>query len=205
MNNKLLLPLFLLIGAMIVVSCGSPSSPTLEMPAPQIVEVTRIVPQTVEVTRIPVNPSATPTPSTATPEPETAPRVEVNGVPIRLDPAYFDGMVVITQYYTYLDQGLNDQANALKSSSYLKLNNGANRPRSITIRAIVPYNYNLALYGSPVEPVPENELRYIIGITEINKGKGWEPTPYPLTVFVSLVLEDGSWKVNETNSSPWFE
>jgi len=133
-----------------------------------------------------------------------------NSNAILIEPAYFEGAVVITQFFTLLDHGLVDELPQLMSSKMYDLNHGEMDPniKSVKIDYLVPYAYDVAVREWTLAPNPENELRFSVGLTYFYHGAAWNkdgtPTPYHYVRFVALVLEDGIWKVDEINSSPWF-
>ena len=179
---------------------------------PQTVEVTRII----EVTQVVQQPTAMPETGgatvaagpTVTPLPVTVQAGVLSGL---IDPAYLDGIIVLTQYYTLLDHGFFEEVIPLYSSSLLKKSRGGNFEddlKSVTVRFIHPYNYWRAQQGWAPQSIPQNEIRYVVGTIVFHKGAAWNeggtPRPDEQTRFVSLVLENGKWKLNEFNSSPWF-
>ena len=209
MNNKLFK---LLIGILMVfelVACQSRvSSKSGEATCiPQTIEVTRIVPQPTfrqeSGTIIVATKTAVSSPSIT---------VQVGSASVQMDPSYFDGFIILTQYYTLLDHGLYEEVLPLYSSSLLKKSGGKNFEadlKSVEIRFIHPYNFWRAQQKLPPQPIPENDLRFIVGTIVFHKSPAWNvgstPKPDSQTRFVSLVLESGAWKINEFNSSPWFQ
>lgn len=197
-----------LLGVSILSACQGEIPPT--------VEPTSCVPQTVEVTRIVQSPTMLPEVKvgTATAEPTvTLPAITIQAgdSSFQMEPAYFDGFVVLSQYYTLLDHGFYEEIVSLYSSSLLKRSGGGNFEsdlKSVKVRFIHPYNYWRAQQGLPPQSIPENEIRFIVGTTVFHKGAAWNmggtPTPDDQTRFVSLVLENDEWKLDEFNSSPWF-
>ena len=130
---------------------------------------------------------------------------------LELDLSYFDGIMVLTRYYTLLDQGLFEEVIPLYSESLYEKSGGKNfeaNLRSVELISIRPYNYWLAQQGLPLQEIPQNELRYIVDTIVRHNAPAWneEGTPVPdgQTRFVSLILENGAWKLHELNSSPWF-
>lgn len=194
---------------LVLVACGNEKSSE--------VKPTSCVQQTVEVTRIVQHVVTLPVPneSTSTPKPiVTNSPILVQGTTksIYLKTAYFDGSAVLGRYYTLLDYGLYDEIPSLFSSTLFQKVGGQYLERnikSVSIRSIYPYNLWQAETGMPIQNIPENELRFIVGITVFHEGAGWNPggTPQPddQTRFISLVFEDNEWKIDEINSSPWLE
>ena len=76
----------------------------------QTVEVTRLVPQTVEITEIVTQVVvATQIIRTNATEPSKPVSPTPQEPPPDLDTAYYDGIVVITQYYTFLGKGMYEE------------------------------------------------------------------------------------------------
>jgi hypothetical protein len=181
--------------------------------AVQTVEVTRLVPQAMEVTRIIPQPIATSGSGTlVTDSPSIT--IQTDSISVPLDPSYFDGLIVLTQFYTLLDHGLFEEAVSLFSLSKQNINGVEadiayyeSSTESVKIRFIIPYDYWLAKQGIEPPPSRKNEIRYVIGKTVIYKGAAWNdngtPVPHNETRFISLVLENGQWKIDEMNSSPF--
>ena len=181
---------------------------------------TPCVPQTVEVTRLVQPPTVTSESGTATTTAEpTSPSLPVSvqaiSSSVKIDAAYFDGIVVLTKYFTLLDHGLYEEVFPMYSSSFLKRYEKYETKKieinlkSVKVISIRPYNYWRVQQGLPPQPIPENEIRYIVGLTVVydiaSMNVGGTPTPYGQTRFASLVLENGEWKINEFNSSSWLE
>jgi len=184
-----------------------------------IVEITRLVPQTIEVTRIVSQLDVTPESNILmeTPNPsDTSPSltVAVDSSSVEINPTYFDGVIVLSQFYMFLEHGLYEEAVSLFSSSKQSINGTEadvayfeSSLDSIEIRFIYPFDYWLAQQEREPLPTHANELRYVTGTMVIYKGKALNsegtPTPHGKTSFVSLILEDDKWRINEINSSPW--
>lgn len=169
----------------------------------QVAEVTRVVPQTVIVTQI-IEPTVA---STQKPTVEASDTLKIN-----IDPAYFDGIVVIAQYYTFLGHGLYKDAYQLLSSD-------AQRPRSleeyvdnaemyfktVEISGIIPFDFWLAQQDKSPWQRPMNELRFVVYITAWGVGEmsGSVPSGQPQTLFISMVNENNGWKINKFSTAPW--
>lgn len=204
--------IFTVTGCLDETSLKIEETPTI----PQTLEVTRIVTQVIEVTRVVQQSTALPETgvTTAAAGPTTTPlpfTVQAGDSNVLIDPVYFNGIIVLTQYYTLLDHGLFKEALPLYSSSLLKKSRGGNFEndlKSVKVRFIHPYNYWRAQQGMSPQSIPQDEIRYVVGTTVFHKGATWNeggtPRPDEQTRFVSLVLENGDWKLNEFNSSPWF-
>ena len=129
-----------------------------------------------------------------------------------IDPIYFDGIVVITQYYTFLGHGLYEEAYQLFSSE-------AQQPHSIEeyvagatmffkrveINGIQPFDFWLVQQGKTPWLSPEGELRFVVHITAWGVGEmsGSVPSGQPQTLFISLVQERGGWKIDKIYTDTW--
>ncbi len=150
--------------------------------------------------------------TTETASPGLPVTIQAGSTTVLLEPDYFDGVIVLARYYTLLEHGLYKEVLPMYSSSLLKRNEGKNFEvdiKSIELRGIQPYNYWLAQQGQPLPPIPENEIRYVVYTTVFHKAPAWNvggtPQPDRQTTFVSLILENGEWKLYELQSSPWFQ
>ncbi len=226
MNNKIFLIVTGVLLALVLAACqGDISSSVEETPCdPQTLEITRIVPQTIEVTRIVQSPAIPPAseatpPSTEMSESSPSIIVPTGTSSVQMGPNYFDGLVVLAQYYTLLDHGFYEEAVSLYSASKQKTNGVKadiayfeSTLKAVKVKFIHPFDYWLAQQGLPLQPIPGNEIRYVVGTTVFLQGQDRNILGTPVgtripdnvTSFVSLVLENGEWKINEINSSPWF-
>jgi hypothetical protein len=169
----------------------------------QVAEVTKVVPQTVIVTQI----------IEATEVSIRKPTVEASDTSkIGIDPAYFDGIVVIAQYYTFLDHGLYEDAYQLLSSE-------AQRPhsleeyvdgaemffRTVEINGIQPFDVWLIQQGKTPWSSLEDELRFVVNITAWGVGEmsGSVPSGQPQTLFISMAYENDGWKIHKFSTAPW--
>jgi len=226
MNNKFFLVVTGVLLAIVLAACQGEISSSVEemLCVPQTLEVTRIVPQTIEVTRIvqlPAIPPESEAAPTAAETSESSPpiTVPVGSSSVQIDPEYFDGFIVLTQYYTLLDHGFFEEAVSLYSESKKKINGEKediayleSTLKAVKVKFIHPFDYQHAQQGLPLQPIPDNEIRYVVGTTQYLQGQEWNISGTPIgtrvpetvTSFISLVLENGEWKINEINSSPWF-
>ena len=136
--------------------------------------------------------------------------VVVDSLGVKLSPSYFDGIQLLSQYYTLLDKGFSEEAVTFYSdqlSNKIKNDPLVFDAESVGIRFIYPYDYWLALQNSIPETIPESEMRFIVGLLVVHRSpalnKNGTPTPYSETYFIALINEKGGWKINEANSSPW--
>jgi len=160
----------------------------------QIVEVTRIVPQTVEVT--PKAMDAIPEPDmTATPQP----------TPL-LDRKYYDGVILITQYYTFLGNSLYEEAYQLLGSS-AKVH--APDPedyvtdcqrwfQEVEIVSIQPFTVWSQQHGGPPRQDSEDQIYFAVEIRAWGEGRmsGSAVSGELQLLFLGLVIEDGAWKID---------
>jgi hypothetical protein len=180
---------------------------------PEVVEVTRVIPQTVEVTRVVpqtvVVTQIVQVPAASTPEPLST----AIGTPgsVDIDPTYFDGIIVITQYYTFLGHGLYEEAYRLLSAS-------AQRPRSledyvrraklnfkaVEIVTILPYFVAVRQQGGQVNPDPIDKNRFAVQIRAWGEGNmsGSRQNGELQDLFLGLVQEDDVWKIDSFATAP---
>ena len=203
MKKNIFMLALILLFAFVFTSCTSVIQ-TVEVTrlVPQTVEVTKIIPQTVIVTQIvqrtAVVISKTPAPVNIRTEPDQ-------------NTAYYDGVIVIAQYYTLLDQRLYEQAYQLLSTS---------RPKATSLEEfvrghemVIIYSYKLISaqpYYEWVEkqgftPTPDSETNkrfYIRVYAEGEGGMAGSVTNGVHTYFATLVWENGEWKLYSINTSP---
>jgi hypothetical protein len=167
------------------------------------VEETRLVPQTVVVTR------AVPKTMMAANIVQETPPNKSELVPPNcqesfndIDPAYYDGIVVITQYYTFLGHGLYEEAYQLLSSAaqvyslqdYIKNQKAAFKVvRIITVR---PFYFQDNPYRSTSE-LKSNKW-FSVAIYAEGEG-GWSGSvPNGEQSFkVAITQENGVWKMDK--------
>jgi hypothetical protein len=182
---------------------------------PLTIEVASSVPQTIEVTRIvqqPIQPLESKV-TTATAEPAPSVTTQVCDSSVQIEPAYFDGIVVLTQYYTLLSHGLYEESYQLLSSSQQKRYGFEDYKsfyshdlKALVIEGIQPYNHWRVYQGLPTLQIPPNKLRYVVFMTAYHNGAAWNqggtPVPDDVTGFQTLVLENSEWKIDEFSTSP---
>jgi hypothetical protein len=211
LNNKLFLASIELLLAMMLVSCQGITSPSTAetLQVPQTVEYTEIVQPTAQKMESEAVATVTKTAVTSLSFP-----VQPGTSSVEVDPAYFDGFIVLTQYYTLLDHGFYQESYRMLSSSQKKrysfedyTNFYTHDLKAIKIIGIQPYNYWRSLQELPALPAPPNELRFIVFSIAYHHGAAWNiggtPKPHNVTGFESLVLENNEWKVDEFNTMPW--
>ncbi len=177
------------------------------------VEVTRLVPQTIEVTR-----EITPTPraiQTSTPIPATQITPSNPDLRIDIDPGYFDGLIVLTQYYTLLGHGFYEEAfNLLSTNSrdypsakqdYMSM--AKISFRSVEIISIEPNYLAVRSQGVAIKPDPTDKKRYVVQIKAWGEGNmsGSVPSGVLQTLFVELIQQDSAWKINTFATAPFID
>lgn len=169
----------------------------------QTVEVTRLIPQTVEITKIVTQVVvATHVIQDNNIEPSEPVSSTPLGTPFDLDTAYYDGIIVITQYYTFLGQGLYEEAYSLLSSSaqvyplqdYMK--NQKDSFKVVKIIAIRPFYFQANMPRST--PDPKNRMWFSVTIYAEGEG-GWSGSVPngEQSFYVAIGEEDGIWKIDK--------
>lgn len=202
MKNISRLALILLIAFIFTACAGGAHTVEVTRLVPQTVEVTKIILQTVVVTQI--------VQRTAAVIPKTPVSVEIRTEPDQ-NTAYYDGVIVLAQYYTLLDQRLYEQAFQLLSTS---------RPNAKSLKEFISghemvniYTYKL-ISAQPyyewakkqgLTPSPDSETNkrfYIRVYAEGEGGMAGSVTSGVHTYFATLVWENGEWKIYSINTSP---
>lgn len=206
MNHKLCLVACLLLLAACTVPASPGLVPTVAAPAQPIAATKTIPPPFTSTPRVKtststIRPSSTPTipstqqitkSSTPTPVPETS----------DLDPAYYDGVVLIARYLTYLDLGLYDQAYQLFHSHRQNLQSlddfvtGAEKAfLSVEIKSILPYPVWTAIQEDFSYLEPLNEKRFVVEFMVEGEPGQWENSHVEKIYF--LKPENGEWRIYE--------
>jgi len=129
-----------------------------------------------------------------------------------LDPAYYEGIVVITRYYTYLGHGLHEEAYGLLSEDqrrYRSLEEYCDLARDafriVDIISIMPFHESVRLQGGRVT-VPDTPLRkrYAVQIKAWGEGamSGSRMSGELQLLFITLILENGEWRIDGFATSP---
>jgi hypothetical protein len=202
MKNMFMHALILLLAFVFTACTGTIQTVEVTRLVPDTVEVTKIVPQTVIVTQL-VQRTATIIPKTPIP------------VEIRTDPdqstAYYDGIIVLAQYYTLLDQNLYEQAYQLlspsrpNSKSLEEFVSGHEMVKIYTFKltSVQPYYEWAKEQGSKPSPDSETKKRFYIRVyAEGEGGMAGSVTNGVHTFFATLVWENGEWKIYSINTSP---
>jgi len=213
MNNRHFLVSAGILFTLALAACrGEISQGIKETPCvPQTVEVTRVVPQTVEITRI-VQQTVIATPIVEESTDSTLELPMISATPrTDINPDYFDGVIVITQYYTFLGNGLYEQAYQLLSASaqnarsledYIEM--ASHAFKAVEIDSILPYYIVVEQQGGQITPDPSNKKRFAVQIKSWGEGNasGSQPNGVPQDLFLGLVLEDGKWKIDSFATAP---
>ena len=195
MKKKIYIIVIFLLLMLVASACNSGDA--------QVIEVTRVVLQTVIVTQM-IKPTIDTT-QEPTSEASVTPKLII-------DPAYYDGIVVITQYYTFLGHGLYEEAYRLFSSEAQQprsledyVDGAARFFKTVEIHGIQPFDFWLAQQGKTPWPSPQGELRFVVNITAWGVGEmsGSVPSGQPQTLFISMVHENDGWKIDKFSTAPW--
>ena len=133
-----------------------------------------------------------------------------NQIPV--DEAYYEGIIVLTKYYTFLGHGLYEEA-------YYLLSESAKRPKSlyeyvetsqmffkeVDIISIVPYHEYVRNQGGVIQnPDPPERKRFAVEIRAWGQGEmsGSRMSGDLQMLFIALVLEDGAWKIDTFGTAP---
>ena len=201
MKSKII---FLLL-AIILASCQPVNSPP-----PEIQEATRIVEETLIVTKIVEVPKITKETVMVTELIEITPTKQpIYYGEFELKPEYFDAILALIKHFEYLDTkdckayyesfSQEGQKNSLEDTiTYCEKAVG-----NVEVIYVYPFNYVLYLEGRPLGKEPENHvyLKAFVLWEEMSLG---EMVERDLIFYDDMVLEDNVWKVNSTNSSPFF-
>ena len=131
---------------------------------------------------------------------------------ITLDEAYYEGIIVITKYYTLLGHGLYEEA-------YWLLSENAKRPKSldeyvvtaklffkeVEIISILPYYEYVRQQGGIIQnPDPPGRKRFAVEIRAWGQGEmsGSRMSGDLQLLFIAVVLEDGAWKIDTFGTAP---
>ena len=201
-RTKLLTVILLLTFVLTACSSGAIQTVGVSRFVPQTIEVTRIIPQTVIVTQV------TQMTAASTQEPANETSVAVQTEP---DVGYYNGIVVIAQYYSLFEHGLYEEAYKLLSpsrphapsleefianSEMLKIIN----TEIITIR---PYYETALQLQSHSTPDPLTRRMFYTEIySEGESGMAGSVKNGVHTYFVTVILENNEWKIYSINTAP---
>lgn len=183
-------------------SCGEIQAAEVTRLVPQPIEVTRIVTQTDIATRV-VEETIAKTPKSAISNTTETPPVQDSG--------YYDGIIVITQYYTFLGHGLYKDAYQLLSSSAQSpqsledyVTNKQRAFKTAEIIKIEPYFVAVEKQGGRAKPDLVNKKRFAIQIKAWGQGNmsGSVESGSLQTLFLTLIQENGKWKIDSFSTAP---
>jgi hypothetical protein len=152
---------------------------------------------------------------TATPRQATATKYLNTVTPILPTPSddvgYYEGIIVITQYYTYLDAGLYEQAyrlfsvsaqNARSLEDYIDM--ASHVFKTVEIESVLPYYIAVEQQGGKAKPDPINKRRFAVQIRSWGEGNasGSQPNGALQTLFLGLVREGDNWKIDSFATAP---
>jgi len=194
MNNRTSKPALFLLLAFVFSACNSESS--------QTVQTSQATLQTETATTPPRQATDTWYLKTATP---------ILPTPSPDDLGYFNGVIVITEYYTFLGHGLYEDAYQLLSSSaqvypvedFVKSKQQAFR--KVEILTIQPYHVFVKEQGGHLRSFDsKNMRRFYVQIMAWGEGtmSGSRMSGEVQTLFLRLVKEDGEWKIDEFGTAP---
>ena len=178
MNNRTSKIALLLLFAIFLTACSSEPS--------QTVQATRTTTPTETSTATPREATATWYLKTATPVLPTPPPDDIG---------YSEGIIVITEYYTFLGHGLYEEAYKLKSSSAKEryrleeyIENGKKWFKKVELISIVPQHSNRDSM---------NKRIYVVSFIAWGEGRlsGAAISGEVQTVYLTLIKEEGEWKI----------
>ena len=189
----LLFPVIIIIAA-----CSSKYTQLIET-----IEVTRIVPNFIIETRV--------VEITSVPTSEISGAESLPLIPNE-DPAYFDGIITITRYYTFLGHGLYEEAYQLLSSTerghrraeeYIEA--GEVFFKAVQIHSIQPYYVYISNEGGQIlNTDTDTKKRFVASFTAWGAGEmsGSVPSGQEQTIFIELIKEGGEWLIDSFSTAP---
>jgi len=167
----------------------------------QTVEVTRLVPQTVEVTKV-IFQTVIPfqTSNVTITETKESDLTSSQKTPQVVDSAYYQGIIVISQYYTFLSQGLYQEAYQLLSTNakvypleeYIK-----NQKSAFTVLKIISIQpFFIQPNQNRSTPEPKTNKWFIVAIYA--EGEGGMSGSVPngdQSFYMEVTQENGMWKI----------
>ena len=124
---------------------------------------------------------------------------------IAFDATYDDGVIVITQYYTFLGHGLHEKAYWLQSTprrEIYSVEEYVNRMKpnfkNVEIITIQPLNKWLTNQGHSIVPDPPGQKRFYVHFKAWGEGNmsGSVMSGDTQSLILTLVQEDGLWKID---------
>ncbi len=176
--------LFLLL-ALVFSACNSNSS--------QTVQAIQVTPHTATIAVTSRQAAATWYLKTATPILPTPPPDDIG---------YFDGIIVITQYYTFLDHGLYEEAyQLLSSSAQMRIGN---------VEDYIEYEKSWFKELEIISIVPQylridsmDKRRFIVTFISWGEGRlsGAGISGKEQTLYLTLVRENGQWRIDSFDTA----
>lgn len=132
-------------------------------------------------------------------------------VPVFVDTADYDGIIVITQYYTFLGHGLHEEAYELLSTSARNrrsiddyITNTRMVFQTVEIVSIQPYAIAVELQGGQMTPDPSHRKRFVAKIRAWGESSmsGSVSSGALQTLFLTLIEEKGTWKIDSFATAP---
>lgn len=198
--------LSVLVMTLIIAACSNGKIQTVVVTRPvlQTVEVTRIVPQTVVASQMTEEVVAT------TPEAAFSNTKELQPV---LDSRYYDGIVLITQYYTFLGHNLYEEAYQLLGISARShsptldgyVNMAKMSFKKVEIISIQPLNEWKKQQGDlSITPDLQNVKRFFVQIRAWGEGEmsGSVVSGTLQTLFLTVIQENSEWKIDSFATGP---
>jgi hypothetical protein len=124
----------------------------------------------------------------------------------------YSGIIVVTQYYTFLGHGLYEDAYQLLSSSAQQFRSLDEYVRmaklsfkSVEIVSILPYMVAVKNQGGQIHPDPENKKRFAVQIKAWGEGNmsGSRENGELQDIFLELVNENGKWRIDSFATAPF--
>jgi hypothetical protein len=129
-----------------------------------------------------------------------------------LGQAYYEGIIVITKYYTLLDHGLYEEAYRLLSENERRIHSLDEYVESarlafqeVEIISIIPYPEYVRFQGGAVRnPDPPGRKRFTVKISAWGQGKmsGSRMSGELQLLFIVVELEDEVWKIDTFATAP---
>ena len=132
--------------------------------------------------------------------------------PAEVDPEYYDGIIAITQYYTFLGHSLYEEAYQLLSLSARKwmpsvedyVTMAKVNFKTVKIIMIQPLYINSMNQGGRFRPDPKGQRRFFVQIIAWGEGNmsGSRMSGELQDLFITLVKEEEGWKIDYFATSP---
>jgi hypothetical protein len=125
--------------------------------------------------------------------------------------SYYEGIIVLTRYYTYLDQDLPEEAYLLLSENNRNLRSAEEFVsysdmvfRTVEIVSIMPFPEAVRLQGGISKSDPPNQRKFKVMIRAWGEGEmsGSRMSGDLQILFITLVLEHGNWKIDQFATAP---